>query len=311
MVKNMVKVALALIATLMIVSCTTYSYFGPQSYVSSSTSAKPKSIEQKSVLYATPDEMANTYDEEYIYDAEGKVSKFRQTEYFGHASIDGKKFISWETSYKTISGYTVPESVSVNGEVFMEITYEVLNAKASGKIVQDITERRVFVNSSSYLYGDTSSLWYADLDAYSVPFDADGKFVTQLTSYGRYGSDTNNYLTLGQDNIVLKHFSFSQEKLSEGISKSYSDNGFFNPSRIRDSFKGKSVNFDYTWQVLGGKICQTKEVFISGENDEDVTFTADIEYNEAGNRTAETWSVIAKGDSKEEPVVVFQQNLKY
>jgi hypothetical protein len=296
-------VAMALAA----VSCISTRYIGPTGHVPYQTAdSKVKSSSQTSALKEGENPIVSTYDEEYTYDEKGNVLRVKLTEYIDRLDQE-KKFIVWETESKLIGGNLVPWRVSANGVPFVEVEYDILTTPGKGVVTEDITDRNFVRVQGIPLAQPSYQTWGVTLSANSVSFAADGKFVREVRRYSvNEGTYLENVLTLGYDNIVLKHFHFSREKLSEGIAKSYT--GYdYNSDMFRKLSKGVNVDYSYEWKTIADRICQARMTF------ESMTLKLDAteEYNAAGKRTKETWLVSNPQDAKTAPVKIFEQNLTY
>jgi hypothetical protein len=298
----------AAIATmaLVAVSCVSTRFIGPTDYVSFRTADKMKSSSQTSALKEGENPIVNTYDEEYSYDDKGNVLKVKLTEYIDRLDQE-KKFIVWETESKLIGGNMVPYRVSANGVPFVEVEYDLLTVAGKGAVTEDISDRNFLRVQSVPLSRPFYQTWGVSLSANSVSFASDGKFVKEVRRYDpNEGTYLENVLTLGYDNIVLKHFHYSREKLSEGIAKSYT--GYdYNSDMFRKLSKGVNVDYSYEWQTIADRICQSKMTFESMT----LKLQAAEDYNAAGKRIKETWLVSDPQDTKTAPVKIFEQTLTY
>jgi len=298
----------ALAAALAASSCATTQFVGPTDFVSFRADDAMKSSFQSSALKQDLKEpLVNTYDQECSYDEKGNLLKLKLTEYVDRLSKD-KKFIVWETEYKVVGGFVVPASVSANGVAFLEVEYEPLVVPGAGAIRSDISKRTF---NWMYQSSPLSAPYYFErtisLENYTVQFRADDKFVKRTTYYGTNGYYyDDNTLTLGWDNLALKRFFYSQEKLSEGIAKTYTG---YNSASAMFQKMSKDVNatYSYDWKVIAGKICQTKMVYEA----KTLKLEADMEFNAKGQRTKESWILSDPSEPKKAPRTIFEQNLAY
>jgi hypothetical protein len=289
-------------------SCATTQYLGPSDFVSFRADEKLRTSTQSSALKQGENQaLVNTYDQELVYDGKGNVIKVKLTEYIDVLAKD-KKFIVWETDYKVIGGNLVPGSMSANGVPFLEAEYELLTGAGKGEVVADIMERPV-----SLIYKDDplARPIYIDLNValsnYTVSFAPDGHFVREIRGYKSNGDYfSQRTLTLGWDNIVLKRFHYSQEKLSEGIGKSYTGYNR-NSEMFKKMSKDSNIDYSYEWTVIGGVICQTKMQYEAKR----LKLEAKIEFNAEGKRTKETWFLSDPSNKKSVPQQVFAQELAY
>lgn len=305
--KRIFRMALGVALVGLAASCTTVTYFGPSDIMGSASTDQFKTAQQKSALNMQMN-LVSTFDEEYTRDAKGNVLKYKQTQYFNVNSKD-KQFYVWETEYQDVGGRILPSRLSINGVPYVEVTWQVLGTKAQGAVVQDIPHRYFarYMEDSFWGISDFSN-WYVNLDAYGVGFNADDKFVVTKKTYNEYGPVSNNYLTLGYDNVVIKSFSYSYEKLSEGMGKSILN--YYVRSRMLQRFQGYSVKFEYAWDTIAGKNCQTSQKYHANIDDKNIDFTASLSYNEQGLRTKEEWTLLTEGKNAK-PVVIFSQELQY
>ncbi len=298
------------LAVLLSTGCAT-TFQGQSRYVSYSPDGKVKSVKQSALL--SGEKVQSTYDDEYVYDDKGNMIKHKQTDYFESSDPTKPQFVVWETEYRVVSGTPLPIKVSANGVPYIELEYELLSTGAKGKITQGISNR-TFTQNIQEFTDSTTLYWNISLGEFPVDFESDGKFIVTKSSYNYYaGFYDQRVLTLGYDNIALKKYSYSHEKLAEGVSKSYSGGlDGLQARNVANEYKGSSFSFDYNWQVINDKICQTKAVFSQVFKGRSLYFVADVEYNKAGQRTKETWNVAASKDEfAKKATTVFVQNLDY
>ncbi|MDC7223397.1 MAG: hypothetical protein PQJ60_06615 [Spirochaetales bacterium] len=297
----------------MLASCAT-TYTGPSSYVGYSTQqGQVVSASQTSKVFGYG-ELQTTYEDEFVFDDDGNLLKHKQIEYFNTTTSDNK-YVVWETEYKVVGDYVLPYRSSINDTVYQEVEYELLQTDATGEVTQP-TRYRSFIENRyrNGMYGATYPFtWGIDLSNYSVDFSSDGLFVEKEWSYDYYnGYYSRKTLTLGQDNIVLTHYSSSNEKLMEGLKKSYTGMVPATVKQKASALKGSNYSFDYEWEVINGKICQTNVTFHQTHGSLEIYFLADIEYNEAGLPLSETWKAAHSPDAeKDEPEVIFQNSFVY
>jgi hypothetical protein len=291
------------VAALAMTGCAT-TFRGPSNYVDFSWDGKAKSATTSAAVGTAP-RLQSTYEDEFVYDNAGNVVKHKQTEYFNYNSPT-PNFVVWETDFKVVGGVVLPYRQSANDVVYVEIDYDTLQTQAKGAVKQGTTNRR-FSAETQVGFDKYYSKFNIDLSQFTVDFPADGKFVVSQQTYNPYrGFDSENVLTLGYDNIVLKHYLYSRSKLEEGVSKSYQGGlfGLGSQPNIKDS----NSEFNYEWKVIGNTIAQTKTTFTESYGAATQTFVASAEYNAAGQRTSELWTVQKNTDK---PVTLFQQDLKY
>lgn len=300
--RNIALGALSL-TTLVLSGCTTV-FRGPSDYVAFSPDGKARSATTSAAVGTSP-KVQNTYEDEFVYDNAGNVVKHKQTEYFNYNS-ETPNYVVWETDFKVVGGVVLPYRQSANDEVYLEIEYDTLQTQAKGPVKQG-TERRQFSAETQVGFDKYFTNFTIDLDRFSVDFPADGKFVvSQQTFNGYSGFSTENVLTLGYDNIVLKHYMYSRDKLDEGVRKSFPAGLFGLGSQ--PNIKNRSSEFNYEWKVIGNTIAQTKTTFSEGYGSANLTFVATATYNDAGQRTSEAWTVQKDSDK---PIDLFHQDLKY
>jgi len=287
---------------IVLAGCAT-TYRGPSSYVDYSTDGKAKSTTQSANVGTSP-KLKSTYDDEFVYDATGNIVKHKQTEYFNYDK-EQPSFVVWETDFKVVGGVVLPYRQSVNDVTYVEIDYDVLTSQAKGPIKQGTYDRRFSVEKQQgfdKLYFD----WNPELDRFPVDFKADSKYVvTQRTWYPNRGFEDENVLTLGYDNIVLKHYKYSYSSLVEGFNKSFQW-GLFNWNN--GNYSRVNSEFNYDWKVIGTSIVQTDFTFSREGEGEKMNFEAKSAYNDAGQRTDEVWTAQENADK---PVTVFHQTLQY
>jgi hypothetical protein len=176
--------------------------------------------------------LKSTFDDEYVYDTAGNVVKHKQTEYFNFDSKE-PSFVVWETEFKVVNGSPLPFRQSVNGVVYVEIEYDVLASQNKGKVTQGTSNRR-FVVQQQLGFDKVFFSWYPNLDHFPVGFKDDGKFVVAQRTFNNYsGWNDENVLTLGFDNVVLKHYLYSYSKMVEGFNKSFQWNLFNSRGDVR------------------------------------------------------------------------------
>lgn len=308
------KFAVLAAVAVALTGCATTTYVGPDGYVGYVEDGKVKQGTQQSLMVAGK-EIKTTYDDEYVYDATGNVIKHKQTAYY--TSDFGKpEFVVFETEFKVVGGKVLPYRVYCNGVAYIEVDYEILNANnAKGEVKQSSPYRYFIQNYAPPLSTSTYPIPLSiSLKNCPVDFASDGKFIVKNSTFSQYyGFDYDDVLTLGFDNIVLKHFSYSKSKLDEGYQKSIT-NKMQAAMYANNSNKmgNNSYAFDYNWEVINDKICQTKTEFSQTSYQFSVYFLADMTYDKAGQLLTETWSANTDGaDSKKPPVVIFKRELKY
>jgi hypothetical protein len=305
MFKQSFGIAAVLVTVLMAFSCVSTKYYGPTDYINFRSTDKIKRSSQTSVLKEDSG-LVSTYDDEYTYDDKGNVIKIKQTEYIDRLAKD-KKFITWETEWKVIGGNPVPYRVSANGVPFIEIDYELLTAAGNGAVVEDITERAFLRVVSDFLSGTDIEPWSIALSNYNVPFKVDSKFVKEARRFNIYdGQYTENVLTLGYDNIVLKRFHYSKEKLAQGLGNSYTGYNYYS-EMAKKLTTGINVDYTYEWKAIADRICQTKMTYSSLSLKLDAT----EEYDATGKRIKESWVVVDPRVKDQKPMKIFEQSLTY
>jgi len=305
MLKKNLGIAVALVSVLMTISCMSTKYYGPTGYTDFKSADKIKTSSQTSMLKEGSG-LVSTYDEEYTYDDKGNIVKVKQTEYIDRLAKD-KKFITWETEWKVIGGNPVPYRVSANGVPFVEIDYELLTAQGKGVVLEDITERTFLRVLTSFLSGTDVEPWSIALGNYNVPFKVDGKFVKEERRFNIYdGQYTENALTLGYDNIVLKRFHYSREKLAQGLGNCYTGYNYYS-EMAKSLTKGINVDYTYEWKAIADRICQTRMTYTS------LTLKLDAteDYDVTGKRIKESWVVADPRDKDKKQVKIFEQTLTY
>ena len=306
MIKRMLTILLIAGAVLATTACVSTRYIGPLGHVDYRNTEQVKTSRQYTYPGRGSEELVNTYDEEYTYDGNGKLLKIKVTEYIDLQS-DEKKYIVWETESRIIGGTPVPFRVTANGIPFLEVEYELLKTAGSGEIMSDISEKNFTRIASMPLMGSSQDNWNITLSNYTVGFRPDDKFVKTVRRYYKYGtSELENVLTLGFDNVVLKEFKFSHEKMADGIAKTFT--GYhYGSQMLKRLFSGNNVSYAYEWEVIGGRVCQKKMTYTS----KTLTLVADEEYDSTGRRTKEIWSVSNPEDKKDKSRKIFEQVITY
>jgi hypothetical protein len=307
--KSRLLILASAIALIALASCT--SYMGPGGYVPHYTSGQVKTVTQSSVI-SKGQPPQSTYDDEFVYDAKGNVIKHKQTEYFTD-SFDKGKFITWETEFKVVGDVVLPNKVSCNGVTYLEVDYDLLPCKATGEIHPTTTKRYFSEKNISLDLNKPSNIyWNVTMDNFPVDFKADGKFIKALDTYSYYtGFGSRDVLTLGYDNIVLTKYFYSYESLMAGMKKSYSGFAAYNFASNTRFLVGAVYDFKNEWQVVNGKICQTKATFYQKNMSYEVSFVADMKYNAAGDCSEETWTAAPSKDPSAKSTVIFKQTYAY
>jgi hypothetical protein len=287
-------------------ACSTTQYIGPLDHVDYVNTENVKTSRQYAYPGRGSEELVNTYDEEYTYDDNGHLLKTKITEYIDLWSRD-KKYIVWETECKVIGGKPVPYRVSANGVAFLEVEYMLLKTAGNGEVKSDISEKNFIRIVSMPFMEPTKDNWNITLSNYAVGFRPDDRFVKTIRRYRPFGvSELENVLTLGYDNIVLKEFKFSREKLADGIAKSYT--GYhYGSQMLKRLFSGNNVSYAYEWEVIEGRICQTKMTYTS----KTLKLTAEETYDDSGRRVKETWTVSNPENNRDQPRKIFEQDITY
>ena len=288
---------------LFLASCATV-YRGPSDYVSYSPDGKAKASTTQARVGTNP-KIQNTYEDEYVYDAAGNLAKHKQTEYFNYDNSQ-PSFVVWETDFKVVGGVTLPYRQSANDVVYVEIDYDLLTSQNKGPVKQGTLDRNFSVQQQVG-FDKIYTTWTPELSRFPVDFRADDKYVVSQRTFSPYGGfSTENILTLGYDNIVLRHYLYSHSKLVEGVNKSFQWNIF--QLNSNQSFRSRDSEFTYEWKVIANTIVQTKTTFSETQNKSKLTFEAASDYNDAGQRISEVWTVQT---DKEKPVTLFKQDLTY
>lgn len=304
--KKMIK-GFILLAIILLLFTGCVSYSGPDGYVPFNTNEPIASSTQSANLFKG--DLTTTYDDEFVYDAEGRMIKHRQTEYFNSTAKD-QNFVIWETEYQVVGGVVLPYRVMVNDVVYIEIDYKLLSTDATGPVKQTTKSRSLTETVKEGFFKSYNIHRGFNLSDYPVDFESDGDFIVKEWVYNRYrGYLKKSILTLGKDNIVLTHYSYSYEKFFEGFKKSYAGGVPFYIRNRESVYDGNNFTFDYEWDVINGKICQKKMEFIRNSDFYNIAFIAEMEYNEAGNQTHETWS--SSKSPEEEKEIVFESSFEY
>lgn len=305
MIRNIMLSAAALVLA---AGCASVQYTARSGYVGFNEDGAV-TVQQMKKTQLNEDELYSTYDDEFVYDEDGNVIKHIQTEYFNK----GEKYDEWVVEYQIIGGNVLPRSMAVNGVVYMEVEYEILESDHEGPVyattgTPQFTQGGNSGFSSLFTGGSAIVDWNLDLENFEVPFRTDGRFVTREGKFGIYtGLSMDKVLSLGYDNIVLKRFYYSSDKYYRGYNLSVADNSG-NQKEIEDK---NNVAFEYDWKVIGGKIAQTGMTVTSNSGDKYMKFFADRQFDDAGRRTHETWKINDSKEYSETPLLLFQQDLTY
>jgi hypothetical protein len=304
MMKKLFFLVLSFSLMIILFDCKTIS--GPSGFVDYKITKGLKKSEQSKL---NNDRFDKYYEDEYTYDDKGNIIKSKETEYINDNFSKEKKYIVWETEWIVIGENVLPSKASVNGNVFCEIQWDILNTKNKGTLTQDIYSR--YYNETQQIGFDSfSKTWYADLDIYPIPFLSDGKFVKSLRTYGYFNYYDKNVLTLGNDNIVLKKYFYSYTKKSQGVQKTFSSSSLLNSLNENRN----DVEFNYEWSVIADSVCLNKISFDANFQSDLIDkskFEIGIKYNEKGQRTEEEWVVVSTENKKEKRISVFKQTLQY
>lgn len=295
-------------------SCTSTRYTARSGYVGFSEDGAV-TVQQMKKTNLDDDALYATYDDEFEYDEDGNVIKHIQTKYFDK----GEKFDEWVVEYQKIGGNALPKSVAVNGIVYMEVEYDILESDHEGHISQLTSTPQFMQNNggnilmSVFLGSQPIIEWDLDLENFEVPFRTDGRYVTTEESFGIYtGLSLDKVLSIGYDNIVLKKFYFSADKYNYGYNLSIADELPAGMIGTEDEMEDdNNVTFLYNWDVAAGKILQNSMEVISNSGDDFMKFFTEREFDSAGRRTSETWKLNDSVTYVEAPLVLFQQTLAY
>ena len=300
--KSHVLYAGAMLAALTLSGCST-TFRGPSDYVEYPYDGKAVSSTTSSYVGTNP-KIQPTYEDEFVYDTAGNLVKHKQTEYFNYDSAT-PAYVVWETEYKVVGGVVLPYRQTVNDEVYVQIDYDQLTSQNKGAVQQGTLDRSFSVEYKQ-LFKTYFVNWSPELSRLPIDFPADGKYVVSKSHANYYqGFYTDNVLTPGYDNIVLKHYSYSYSNLVSGFNKSFQWGLFHDDSR---NFRDTNTEFNFEWKAVAKGIAQTKATFVQTEYGSTMNFEADAEYNDAGQRTHEVWTAF---QDKGTPVKLFEQTLKY
>ena len=289
--------------------CSTVSYTANSNYVGFSEDGV-KSVQQKKKTSYTDDALNSTYDDEFVYDDEGDIIKHIQTSYFDN----GDKYDEYIVQYQKIGGTVLPQSVSVNGVVYMEVEYEILSADHEGKITEFTSSplfNQIKPNIDLIRFKFTDYIKYTmDIDVFDVPFRADNRFVSTEEKYAFYsGLSLDKVLTIGYDNIVLKSFYYSPSKFDIGYDLSLDTDSAL--EMISEEDDVRNTTFTYEWDVVAGKIIQKSMIIKENYSKDYLVFFINREFDQSGRRVSEEWNVNDSISNTEEPVVLFSQKLTY
>jgi len=302
LMRTLVLVSLVLFAT----GCTTVSYSAGRSYVGFATDGV-KSVQQTKKTSFSDDALYSTYDDEFVYDEDGNVIKHIQTQYFDN----GAKYDEYVVVYQKIGGNILPESVAINGVVYMEVEYDILSADHEGKIKEASSTPEIAQNFRNYiLFVNQNINWNIDIENFDVPFRSDGKFVSTEESLSFYtGLSMDKVLTLGYDNIVIKRFYHSPSKYRAGYNLSV-DSLSSEMEEIIDD-ESRNTTFTFEWDVVAGEIVQKGMTLKENMRGDYLEFFIERDYDNSGRRISEIWNVIDSESKSGEPVMLFEQKLNY
>lgn len=307
---------ITLILMLVLSSCISSTFFGP-AYVEGKSGTNVKKVRSSSVVSATWDKLFESFETEWLRDANGNPVKKIVTEYADPAGRAVGTLV-WETEYQQVSGKVLPYRMAVNGQTFIKIDYEVLPVKAVGPVQQDIGKRYFSRLARSTLTKGLREDILLGLDSFPVPLDPLANFVVELSKVVQVKLDTSKdpvpelrtlrYLSLGFDNIVLRRFSFSNTDLTTGILNTVKSYTFEN-GPYPDLHNQVDYVFEYQWKVINDKICQIEQSWRSIVSNDDITFLAKTEFNQLGDRSRETWSI--ENAIERRRVNIFDQSIAY
>ena len=298
--------SLILAAALLTVGCASVKYGVRPDYVGF-TADSAKTVEQTKKTSMFSDELHSTYDDEFVYDEEGTLIKHIQTHFFD----EGKKFTEYVVVYQKIGESVLPKSVSINGFEYMQVEYDLLASDHQGA-VEDFTVSPVFyqVINNPLKFQNDSIKWDIDLANFKVPFRSDGEFVTTDASFDYFtGLSEDKVLTLGYNNVVLKRFYFSPSRYRKGYNVSHGMGGKTDEMTAEED--KVNTTFEFTWAIIADRIVQTGMLLTENDIDDSMIFRLAREFDDAGRRTSEVWTVTDSIRKTEEPVVLYSQKLTY
>lgn len=315
MKKSLGRIAILTSLLLFTLGCTTIEYATNSDYVGFSYKGV-SSAQQSKKTDMISDDLYSTYDDEFVYDEDGNLIKHIQTNYFDN----GEKFDEYIVTYQKIGEYILPESVAVNGVVYMDVEYDLLPTDHEGRIRGYTSDPTFFRRERNVLlFKDDMVKWQIDIANFDVPFRSDGKFVSTEESFAFFtGLSTDKVLTIGYDNIVLKRFYYSPAKFRSGYDISLGM-GSSEPREVNDDASRNTV-FTYEWDVIGGEIVQTgmmvKETLANlggllAEKSDFITFSIEREFDDSGRRISELWKILDSAKNPDETITIYSQELNY
>jgi len=305
--KPILYLSVLLAALLFFTGCTTVTYAARPTYVGFSNDGA-KTVEQTKKTSMYSDDLYSTYDDEFVYDEDGSLIKHIQTHFFS----DGEKYTQHVVHYQKIGEFVLPKSVSINGFVYMEVEYDLLATEHQGKLT-GFNINPVFYQEirTPLLFQYDQIKWDIDLANFKVPFRSDSRFVTTDATFDYFtGLSEDKVLTLGYDNVVLKRFYFSPTKYRNGYNVSHA---IGNREATGTAEEDDKINttFTYEWEVIADKIVQTGMVLVEKDYADNMTFRVFREFDEAGRRISEEWTVEDSLQNIETPVVLYTQKMSY
>lgn len=242
-------------------------------------------------------------EDEFFYDDKGNIIKIISKDYYQGAGSNNKgKIIVYETTYKLINDYLVPQTFKCNDELVCQIDYEELKILHKGDIDLDI-KSRLYIKEVVNLFNITIYKWTLDLDKMWGPFMVDDRFIKK-------DGNGNKYPTLGYDNIVIKRYFYSYYSLIKGLNKTYKGDFWYSPDveiLTNPFFKNSKFNLNYEWKTIYNKPCLTLIKFNAKWFNNETEAEVIIKYNNKGFRTMEEWNAF----SNNKKITVFRQILEY
>lgn len=307
--KRLVLIGLSVLA-LLAVGCSSIDYSTSPSYVGFYTDGA-KSVKQTKKTAYNSDEMAMTFDDEFVYDEDGNVIKHIQTQY-AEDEYGDIEFDEFTITYQKIGGVVLPESAAINGVIFLEADYDLMPVDHEGQIPEytsvPVFYRKIF---NMLLLQEVTERWTMDLENFDVPFRVDEKFVESEDSFDYYsGFDSDNVLTTGYDNILLQRFYYSREKYREGAN--IEDNSMLTGMMGVNSMISDETTFMFDWDVKADKLIQSGvEVVEKFRSDLVMNFEINREFDSSARLVSEVWTVFDSENGEEEEKILYTQELSY
>ena len=301
--KHKMVAPVMILLLVVLAGCTTSRYNTAEGYEGFSA-AGARSVQQMKKSSYRSDMLYSTYDDEFVYNEEGEVIRHIQISYYDK----GEKSDRYEVVYQKLGGVILPQSVSINGVLYMEVEYDLLPVEHQGDIASCMTIPS-FYQLIKTPFSSEEIQWSIDIDNFEVPFRYDGKFVTSDRDFSFYdGFSSEKSLSPGFDNIVLTRFFYSGSEFLKGYKRS--EKLAKDGAKPFDIEKSSYSSFIFSWEAIDRKICQTSALLDESNGEDTIHFRLNREFDPQGRPTSEKWT-IQDSISNELPVVVYNQQINY